>query len=175
MRLRCARTVRITIYEFRITKEDVETCSAKRTQTSRKQKAGNGKGLKGRSTKYEGRKGMECGIRIAERGFPIAVCGANHGPRIRKHEPRKTSVAEQTHFGASPMPRRQSGSRHLGTGGRATRGNTDAPRIGHDRREQTVNSSQWAAGGVQSAPCGSGLAATRRGARGECRVRSSEV
>ncbi len=72
-----------------------ESSVAKRTQTSRKQKAGNGKGLKGRSTKYEGRQGMECGIRISDFGLgnggvlkpsPRSLKAvrplANHEPRI---------------------------------------------------------------------------------------------
>ncbi len=42
------------------TAERGETCSAKRTHASRKRKAGNGKGTKGRSTKDE--KGRSCGI-----------------------------------------------------------------------------------------------------------------
>ncbi len=45
------------------TAERGETCSAKGTHRLRKCKAGNGKGPKGRSTKYEVRKGMECGMR----------------------------------------------------------------------------------------------------------------
>ena len=93
----------------RITKEDGETCSAKRTHASRKPKAGNGKGSKGRSTKYEGRKGMVCGMRNSDCGMVISR--RDHEPRFmdagtaaESRTRRKRSVAKRTHRAVNPRP-----------------------------------------------------------------------
>jgi len=77
--------------------------------------------VKVRRTKSEGRKrwrSSECGMRNwearrseARRQRPEARA-ATHEPRItvrQAHRRRKTSVAEQSHFVARPMPRRRSG------------------------------------------------------------------
>ena len=70
---------------------------AKRSQTSRKRKAGNGKRAKGRSTKYEGRKGTE--LRIADR----LEAGRREGVKGRstKYEDRKgTELRNADHLEA---------------------------------------------------------------------------
>ena len=85
-------------YEFRITKEDGETCSTKRTHASRKRKAGNGKGPKGR-------KGMECGTQNVECGMRFSECGIDINRR--DHDSIGSAQAKKRNGQTNP-PRRKS-------------------------------------------------------------------
>ena len=87
MGLAYAQTQRITHYEFRITKQDGETCSAKRTHGRCKRNAAKGLGWKwggAERAKCEGRKGIP--EKSKSRNVQSPIAGGFQGLRIQGFE-----------------------------------------------------------------------------------------
>ena len=105
--MRYARTRKIANYEFRITKEDGGAWRNVKRQTNprfaqREGREWEGAGPKGRSTKYEGRKGMgkanarEQGRGSRKCGFRISDCGTG----IKRRNHGSTSSLRSEHPGS---------------------------------------------------------------------------
>ena len=97
------------------TAECGEMCSAKRSQTPRKGKAGNGQGAKVRRTKEDGRGNRETSKspKSKSRGGAEEMQNADFGLRMQQsepgaqatgHGPRKCLQAKRTHRVVSPRP-----------------------------------------------------------------------